>query len=1573
LSLNSAHEGYDYQDLLTSYFILKEVLDGNWESIFTIDRKNTSNGVPDRFDDLVITNGSKIQRKQIKYSNDTTSKTLEKDDLANDNSYGLAIYRLFETWCDLKTPETEFRLCLAWNEPVDDKICRVLHQQNVSSSFDDHMTKVFQINLDNLWEINPVKFNRWDNFKKYTEKESIDRNIFNDFCNELLIEVNFPKAGLGFNEPNDLEKILIRQVEKLGIGQYPNDDVYILDFLVRLAKLAGKCRSGSRKISVRDVLSELRVKTNFGEIEQKFQIDQNKNVVSDSKNQAFLDQIIQNKKNLIIGEPGAGKSWFLTNFIEYLESKNILVIRHYCFTSTEDDLNEQRVLSDVFFGNLIASIIKSFPSIKIEKKNLLASNLKELNLLISKVDKPLIIIIDGLDHIERTLNLSSSLAQEKTRIISYISQIQINQNITIVLGSQPVNEILPLIDNYAFTRIDLPKWDIENIKMLMVKFNVDDISLDQCFLSNLLNDKSQGNPLYLTYILKTISAYSSISKEDIKSLPSYDFNLKSYYEYISSKLENNITSDILGCLEFSVDKLELSDLVIYSQYLTKELEILSPLLLLNSFRGGISLYHDSFRRYILERLSPLNRKIIDGQISTWLKNKGFYENAKSYRYLLNYLIKAEQYNDVVGYANNNFLNESLFNGHSESSINNNIKNFVNVAGILQDWSLFIYLNELNRTIASTNSEENHSQFLENFEDYFEAICLIHGTEKANSLLFFSGEKNFNDNVIAKAFRILQKYGYSPRWKEIDGLFDEDINLEDIKYYVYSCKNDDLKHLFLTLVEKENKEFLKQAILALIEIQKIDSIFTLYECIKSDENEVIATIINKLLQVKGITKRLEVIDHEDSKIIKLKPLIIDFNSSYIDSDKLNNFYLNVSHYAQRDIDSLIKFEKTIQSINLFYNWIKFFIRFFIIEYTIADELKEQEIVQNFHFLASDINPYKGSPRAIDFRHDNDDLIRHTIRICLGYINSKESWESVIKDLMAIPYPALSIIESNFINDKNISFIIDAYNKFQHSEDSDYSQYADYCFKKAKYYAKSNNLGRAQNELRDAIKYITSYSFRKDTTLSELIVPLSTINTIDTAVAKEHVKNLKYLSDAVMKHTEDGKGIRWLAIDWFKEFLNIDSNLATKYLIHELIKDPYFWKLDYMFVDLLQNSNSINPIILNFLYKLSPTNNRGEYLNGFLDIILLLESVDKDLARISLINLCNRSWNDLNDKAVSKFNNAQNKLGLTKSYDLNKKGDSSDKYQNSSKSNLSEILSKKICLIDSIMEKSEIEIIDYYAKMETLSDIDLNNIYFYIKESNNEQTIIKFLILLIRKRFPWGGKKHFENLYLLVNNLDLDKKISVFLLINNFVYSQDGNFYRFVHKESMKEAVKIDKNLALKELADCLTAIYPNNDYMPHSTANLIIAFEHAGIDKNIVLSMYDQGFSFIQSRLPYNNYFEWNEVDNPELSCMNDDELAIVLILSRTKHCDAEIQKEVIVAISYLIHYDKTLLIKPLKWFFNNFIKFHHLSIAGILELLLIEKEKCSELLKNIKNELSQVLNIESLYIRNVYFDLIKGI
>ncbi len=75
MKLNSAHEGYEYQDLLTVYFILPEILNG-YNSNFVIDKKLNPEDV---FDDLTIERQGIILKKQIKYSK---AHTLQKKDIS---------------------------------------------------------------------------------------------------------------------------------------------------------------------------------------------------------------------------------------------------------------------------------------------------------------------------------------------------------------------------------------------------------------------------------------------------------------------------------------------------------------------------------------------------------------------------------------------------------------------------------------------------------------------------------------------------------------------------------------------------------------------------------------------------------------------------------------------------------------------------------------------------------------------------------------------------------------------------------------------------------------------------------------------------------------------------------------------------------------------------------------------------------------------------------------------------------------------------------------------------------------------------------------------------------------------------------------------------------------------------------------------------------------------------------------------------------------------------------------------------------------------------------------------------
>lgn len=1590
MSLNTAHEGYAYQDLLTIYFILDELLKGNKNSIFTIDKKHIDN---DRFDDLVITNGTNVQRKQIKYSNEATAKELAKDDFSNDSNYKLAIYELYNSWQQLNSDESEFRLCLAWDEPTEPNIKNVLTPlPNNNSSFSNFRTKLFKINLDVLWEENPEKFNRWDSLKRYVREKNVVRDDFKKFCDELIIEIELPKASLNISNPSDLENILLEQAEKLGIGVYPNEDIYIVDFLERFAKKIGEYRASSSEKSLEDILIDLRVKTDFGNIEQKFEIDQTKNIKSLDKFSTFYTKVVENNKTLLIGEPGSGKSWFLTNFIEHLNDISKKVIRHYCFTSTEDEsFYEKRVTSDVFFGNLISDIIKEFPNLKKVKDKLFASDLNELNILLSHLNEELIIIIDGLDHIDRVLKNSVTLSQEKTKIIDFISQINTSENISIVLGSQPVNEINTLIEEFNYIEENIPKWNIDDTIELMDKYSLEDILIDTQKSSKYIFEKSEGNPLYLTYIIKTLLVQGS-SLEAIEALPQYEFNLKSYYEYLSEQINNNITSEILACLEFSVTRIELSKIIPFTHHLEDNLKILSPVIVENISRGGIKLYHDSFRRFNVEKLK-VNANIdeIYKVIAKWLKEQGFYENAKSYRHLLRYYIKLKKYKKIKTYASVDFLTNSLYNGYSEDAIKINYDNFLYVARETLDWSLFIYLSESNRTIYTTISEDYNSEFLENFELYFEAVGLIYGFNRAYEMLFFDGEQNFSDLVTAKAFYILDEYDYPIDWNLLGKFFNGDITLEKFKYYVcFLISINDIDNFI-----KKNKdniftpsysEFLKiliEEIYFKLGIEKINEVASLYSI---DPN-----LINKILIEINVNDRLP----SPSSEIELDDLNLDFIQNHYQEGIVENFFATINQYGIHDIGKLKSFKKTIPYDNFFYNWIHFEIDICIIENellnNVNDETLSNEVLEKLKFLTSDVEPFKGTPRACDLTRNQSFLMKKSIERALSYVGIPAVWKEIIECLEIIsfgtmtyikgsqggvlPYGMLMDILFNYLNDDNKEYILELYRKIDEDRSENYNYHLDYKLKKSILLSNIDEINDAKKELYDAVTLITSYTFHKDRTLEEIIEPLNSINNIEHKFAKKYAKKLKYLTDAVMKHTDDGKDTRWLTTEWFEEFLKVDCKLSSMYLLNQLLNHPNFWKLDFMFVDYIKyNSNKINPIILNFLHKLSPTNCKNSYINSFVDNIYNIIQIDEKLAKQSLINILSRdlnnSYDKLTEKTSKKIEVLKNILNISI---LIKEIENRNDFLSYSKDSLSETINKQFSIDTfSSTEKTTDNIIEYYEKKDDLSDKDLNYLYHFLKENNESSTIKKILIPLIHKRFP-RGEVYFENIRILINNLEIQNNTKIFLLVNVFIYSKDGWHRQFINKKALKDAIAIETNETLNLLAKSLFKIFSNFGYGSKSTANLIIAFEYAGINKEEVLSMYKTGFEQIEYRLPNESEFKWKEVKNKELKDMNDNEFAIAMILTKMTYLDSLVQKEIIFAINYIFNYDKNLLMKPIKWYLHNLKYFPHISIASLLELFLIQIEDDLSFFQNFKDDIIELENFENLYIKNILEELLKRI
>ena len=198
----------------------------------------------------------------------------------------------------------------------------------------------------------------------------------------------------------------------------------------------------------------------------------------------------------------------------------------------------------------------------------------------------------------------------------------------------------------------------------------------------------------------------------------------------------------------------------------------------------------------------------------------------------------------------------------------------------------------------------------------------------------------------------------------------------------------------------------------------------------------------------------------------------------------------------------------------------------------------------------------------------------------------------------------------------------------------------------------------------------------------------------------------------------------------------------------------------------------------------------------------------------------------------------------------------------------------------------------------------------------------------------------------------------------MYSKDGWYSQFVDKDALKNAMDFNKQEALQVLSQILSEIFSNLGSGSKSTSNLIIAFEYAGIEKKEVLSMYKTGFEFIEHRLPDENKFNWKDIEKKDLIEMSQNEIAIVMLLTKMTNLDSCIQQDILFSINYLLNYDETLLIKPLKWFFQNINYFPHLSISALIEILILNVESKNDFLKIIAKDILSIKNIENIYIQH---------
>ncbi len=241
---------------------------------------------------------------------------------------------------------------------------------------------------------------------------------------------------------------------------------------------------------------------------------------------------------VISGSPGVGKSTYISYLKKELEHENIYVIRHHYYLSIDNKQEKRYNYFDI--KNSLFEQINKILSLKLSDRDDLEKTLD----VISKqlIDKQLVIIIDGLDHVWRDIRKKDDLD------VLFNNLLPLPDNIKLIVGTQPIDaEKLP----YKLSEIERNKWltlpfmSIEAIKNYLIsdkRILVPDNYHSDYYIdiSEAFYKLTNGHPLHLIYSLESaLNNHSRLLPYDIERLPACPQNdIREYYKSLLNTVDD---------------------------------------------------------------------------------------------------------------------------------------------------------------------------------------------------------------------------------------------------------------------------------------------------------------------------------------------------------------------------------------------------------------------------------------------------------------------------------------------------------------------------------------------------------------------------------------------------------------------------------------------------------------------------------------------------------------------------------------------------------------------------------------------------------------------------------------------------------------------------------------------------------------------------------------------------------------------------------------------------------------------------------------------------------------------------
>lgn len=629
---SSRRKGDEFQDFTALRIILEQYIEGNnFEAFLEYEKTNA-------IDDIVIFSGNKIRAIQAKYAVDPLAVYVQNDFTDKDSRTYFGRYA--DGWRKAHQihPGMDINVELVSNRGRDSSLEEV-------------------IGADGLFPPEFIEGRKRKEAKKF-------RDDLQKAC-----AITGPDASTQFQEflrsfQFRLSQRALKELREHIEGELLDHQLGITDRTIfhKLKDLVER-----HAIEIHDpitpaILDEifLQAQSRFL-LPQQFQVDQQQFVQLESFEDSLLRLIKETDSGYVVvtGLPGSGKSTSLSQFFNTLEKdQQFAICRYFCFVSPNDDNARLRLEAESLRVNLLSELHKQFGHILPRRHDYserrFTEVLAELGQVLSGDNCKLIVLLDGLDHSERDPYVKDSVLRALPTSLP--------SGVIFVIGTQELKNWDPLALSEGRTQrhIPLPLFSLSKTKTYLIEKN--GLALHDEVINKIFN-KSDGLPLYLRYVATWLSEHNG-DVESLDYMPEAgNGDIRDYYERLWANLERDgmslarYLSGVLAVLLFPVGETELIEFQDEIRLLDLPAAMKAVSHLLRHQAEQISIFHDSFRVFVLAKLDTVTRRRITRTISEKLKSER--GSVRWFMFAFSYALEAGDEQYVLSEVNRQFVDFAL--------------------------------------------------------------------------------------------------------------------------------------------------------------------------------------------------------------------------------------------------------------------------------------------------------------------------------------------------------------------------------------------------------------------------------------------------------------------------------------------------------------------------------------------------------------------------------------------------------------------------------------------------------------------------------------------------------------------------------------------------------------------------------------------------------------------------------------------------------------------------------------------------------------------------------------------------